>query len=383
MLFTIGIFLILGKIGNEIMWRIGLPSVFGELLVGIIFGNLLFFGIIDPKYITIHENEVFSFLSTLGIMFLLFLSGLEIDIHKIKKTEGISIITALLGVVFPLILGYIILSNFGYTSKESVIGGVILTATSIGITTRLLMDLNVLKTDVGAVAISASIIDDFLGIILLIVVIGSGNLFEIAGKIILFFILTGYLGFKLIKKYINLAEKLHIEKSVLSFTLGLMFLFSFLSQNWFDVAIEGAFMAGLILSKTSEGKMLSKELKSIGNSFLIPLFFIYTGAKLNLYAFLNFDALFLSAIFIIVGVFSKFLGWGIGAKVFGKWNLKEALQLASTSVPRAEIALINLMIAVTAGIILEKNISTFIAATLIFIMFTIILTPFLFKKVFR
>lgn len=101
----------------------------------------------------------------------------------------------------------------------------------------------------------------------------------------------------MIKKYLIFAEKFHIEKTVLSFTIALMFLFSFLSESWFEVAIEGAFMAGLILSKTSEGKTLAKEIKSIGNSFLIPLFFIYTGARLNLTAFLNHEALILATIF--------------------------------------------------------------------------------------
>jgi len=295
----------------------------------------------------------------------------------------VSIVAAVLGALFPLILGYIILSNFGYTIQESFVGGVILTATSIGITARLLMDLKVLRTDVGVAAISASIIDDFLGLILLILAIGSGNLLGIISEIAVFFVITGYLGWKFINRYIVFAEKFHIEKAVLSLTLGLMFLFSFLSETWFDVAIEGAFMAGLILSKTSEGKILVREIKSIGNSFLIPLFFIYTGARLNLTAFLNHDALVLSAVFIVVGVISKFFGWGLGGKLMGPWDLKKSLQLASASVPRAEIALINLMIAVSAGVISESNVSKFIAATLIFVTFTIVLTPPLLKKVFK
>ncbi|CAF30420.1 cation:proton antiporter [Methanococcus maripaludis] len=382
-LFTVGVCLIFGKIGNEIMWRFGFPSVFGEILIGIIFGNLLFFGIVDSSHLTLHENDIFDFLSTVGIMFLLFISGLEIDIHRLKKTENISIVAAVLGAVFPLIFGYISLSYFGYTAKESIVGGVILTATSIGITARLLMDLKVLKTDVGAAAISASILDDFLGLILLILAVGSGSLLGLISEITVFFIITGYFGWKLIKKYLIFAEKFHIEKTVLSFTIALMFLFSFLSESWFEVAIEGAFMAGLILSKTSEGKTLAKEIKSIGNSFLIPLFFIYTGARLNLTAFLNHEALILATIFIIVGVFTKFVGWGLGAKIMGKWDLKKSIQLASASVPRAEIALINLMIAVSAGVILEENISKFIAATLIFVTFSIVITPPLLKKVFE
>lgn len=218
-LFTVGLCLIFGKIGNELMWRIGFPSVFGEIIVGIIFGNLLFFGIVDSSHLTLHENDIFDFLSTVGIMFLLFLSGLEIDIHKLKKTEYISIVAAVFGALFPLILGYIVLSKFGYTTKESIVGGVILTATSIGITARLLMDLKVLKTDVGAAAISASILDDFLGLILLILAVGSGSLLGLISEITVFFIITGYLGWKLINRYLIFAEKFHIEKTVLSLQL--------------------------------------------------------------------------------------------------------------------------------------------------------------------
>ncbi|MBP2172752.1 cation:proton antiporter [Methanococcus voltae] len=380
-LLTLGISLIAGKLGDHFMEKLKLPGVLGEILMGMFLGNLIYFGFIDGNHLTLHNNEIFEFLSKLGIIFLLFLGGLDTNIAEVKKTGAIATVSTVFGVLFPLVMGYLALVSVGYPSQEAFAAGVILTATSIGLTVRVMMDLGVLKTDVGYASLSASIMDDFLGIMLIIFVVGMGDLTSLFGKLGLF-VIIGFIGWKLIGKYISFAEKLHVQRGILSFILALLFIFSFLAENWFEAAIEGSFLAGLILSKTPEGKAVMNDVKTIGYSFLIPLFFVYTGASLDLGVFGNYDALSLAVILTVVAVISKVVGRGLGAKLMG-WTTKKSLQMGIGSIPRAEIALINLMVAVNAGIISAGNVPKFIAATLIFITVSILITPPLLKWAFK
>jgi Kef-type K+ transport system membrane component KefB len=140
-------------------------------------------------------------------------------------------------------------------------------------------------------------------------------------------------------------------------------------------------MAGLVLSRTAEGKNLIEDVKTIGYSILIPLFFVYTGASLNLTIFGDFDALYLALVLTAIAIVSKVVGRGFGARIMG-WNMKKSLQMGIGSIPRAEIALINLMVAIHAGVISESNVGKFIAATMIFITISIISTPPLLKWAF-
>lgn len=380
-LLTIGIAIIAGKLGDHVISRLGFPGVLGEILMGMVLGNLIYFGFISPEHLTIHENEVFDFLSRLGIIFLLFLGGIDTDLAVFKKTGKIATVSTIFGVLVPLVMGYLALQFMGYNDTEAFVGGVVLTATSIGITVRVMMDMGVLKSEVGAASLSASIMDDFLGIMLIIFAVGTGSMLGLLGKFAVFFLITGFLAWKLVDKFIDLSEKLHVEKGVLSLAIGVMFIFSFLAENWFEAAIEGSFMAGLVLSKTPEGKNLIEDIKTIGYSIVIPLFFVYTGAQLNLSIFGNLEALSLAAVLTTIAIVSKVVGRGFGARIMG-WNLKKSLQMGIGSIPRAEIALINLMVAINAGAVSESNTGKFIAATLIFITISIVSTPPLLKWAF-
>ncbi|MBA2845890.1 Kef-type K+ transport system membrane component KefB [Methanococcus maripaludis] len=380
-LFTIGIAIIFGKLGDHLMNKLGFPGVLGEMIMGMILGNLVYFGLVSPDHLTIQNNEIFDFLSRLGIIFLLFLGGLDTDLSVLKKTGKIATVSTVFGVLVPLVMGYLALQYMGYTAAESFAGGVVLTATSIGITVRVMMDMGVLKSEVGAASLSASIMDDFLGIMLIIFAVGTGSILGLLGKFAIFFIITGFLAMKLVNKFISFSEKLHVEKGILSLAIAVMFLFSFLAENWFEAAIEGSFMAGLVLSRTAEGKNLIEDVKTIGYSILIPLFFVYTGASLNLTIFGDFDALYLALVLTAIAIVSKVIGRGFGARIMG-WNMKKSLQMGIGSIPRAEIALINLMVAIHAGVISESNVGKFIAATMIFITISIISTPPLLKWAF-
>ncbi|NJE60857.1 cation:proton antiporter [Thermococcus sp. 21S7] len=401
LLFALGLSLILAKIGDSIIERYELPGVLGELLMGMILGNLVYFGIVAPQYLPIVSGEAFTtdmtvvanFLAKLGIIFLLFLGALDADLEQLKKTGLTATVSTVLGVFVPLVVGWFALMEMGYPSREAFAGGVLLTATSIGLTVRVMMDLGVLKSEVGAASLSASVMDDFLGIALVIFAVGSGGLLELSVKIVAFFILTGVIWWFLVDYYIKFAERLHVEKGILGVVLGMMFLFAALAEGWFAAAIEGAFMMGLVLSKLPEGKRLMEDVKAIGYGLLIPFFFVHTGAMLNLTVFENANALILAAVLTAVAVFGKVIGRGIGAWItawgrgraflFTKKNLWMSLQMGIGSVPRTEVALVDLMVAIHGGAISQEHAPEFIAATLIFITVSVLITPPLLKWAFR
>ena len=381
-LFTIGVALIFGKIGDHLMERFELPGVLGEILMGMVLGNLIYFGLVNPEYLTLHSNETFEFLARLGIIFLLFLGGLDADVEMLKKTGAVATVSTVTGVIVPLALGYFGLKLMGYPSKEAFAGGVLLTATSIGITVRVMMDLGVLRSDVGIASLSASVIDDFLGIALIIFAVGTGSILGLISKMAVFFIITGLVAWYTIEKYIRFSEWLHVEKGVLGMVLALMFLFSALAEHWFDAAIEGAFMAGLVLSKLPEGKRIMEDVKAIAYGFLVPVFFVYTGAMLDLRVFTSFDALSLAAVLTTIAVVGKVVGRGLGTLIMG-WSARKALQMGISSIPRTEVALVNLMVAIHGGAIPESDAPKFIAATLIFITVSVLITPPLLKWAFK
>ncbi|AIF70177.1 potassium transporter [Palaeococcus pacificus DY20341] len=381
-LLTIGVALIAGKIGDHLMERFELPGVLGEILMGMLLGNLIYFGLISPEYLTLHSNETFEFLAKLGIIFLLFLGGLDTEVEMLKRTGKVATVSTLMGVFVPLLMGWLGLRLMGYPSREAFAGGILLTATSIGITVRVMMDLGVLRSEVGAASLSASVMDDFLGIALIIFAVGTGSVLGLISKMAVFFIITGLVAWYSIEKYVKFAEWLHVERGVLGMVLALMFLFSALAQHWFDAAIEGAFMAGLVLSKLPEGKKLLEDIKAIAYGLVVPIFFVYTGAMLDLRVFASGDALSLAAVLTTIAVIGKVLGRGAGAVIMG-WDIKKALQMGIGSIPRTEVALVDLMVAIHGGAIPQSDAQKFVAATLIFITVSVLITPPLLKWVFR
>ncbi|WP_048150373.1 cation:proton antiporter [Palaeococcus ferrophilus] len=382
LLFTLGVALIAGKLGDHLMERFELPGVLGEILMGMLLGNIVYFGIVSPEHLTLHSNETFEFLAKMGIIFLLFLGGLDTEVEMLKRTGAVATVSTVMGVFVPLILGWFGLRLMGYPNREAFAGGILLTATSIGITVRVMMDLGVLRSDVGAASLSASVMDDFLGIALVIFAVGSGSVLGLVSKMAVFFVITGIVAWYSIDRYVRFAEWLHVEKGVLGMVLALMFLFSALAQHWFDAAIEGAFMAGLVLSKLPEGKKLIDDVKAIAYGLVVPVFFVYTGAMLDLRVFGSVDALALAAVLTVVAVVGKVVGRGFGAVIMG-WSMKKALQMGIGSIPRTEVALVDLMVAIHGGAIPQSDAQKFIAATLIFITVSVLITPPLLKWAFR
>ncbi len=396
-LFTLGLVLVFSKIFDTAFEKYKLPGVLGELFLGIILGSLVLYGYIFGKgfedwirtWVVIRSTTPFEgvepmkYVADLGIIMLLFIAGLETNVEQLRSTGKVATISTVMGVFVPLILGWVSGLFLGYDMHESFVMGVLLTATSIGVTVRTLIDINMLSTDVGAASLSASVMDDFLGIFLIIFAVGTGSLVMFGINLTIFFLVTlvgawYYMPYiaKFTRKYIK------TQKALLGVSLGIMLLFATLAQFSFAAAIEGAYFAGITLSRTPEKRVMIEDVKSIGYGFLIPLFFVYTGAQLNIGVFTNVGALILATVILVDAIFGKILGRGIGARI-GGFNWHKSWQMGIGSIPRMEVALVSLAVAISAHAIQPQHVPLFVAATMIFVIVTTLLTPPMLKWSFR
>ncbi|MBU0496456.1 MAG: cation:proton antiporter, partial [Candidatus Thermoplasmatota archaeon] len=207
------------------------PAVIGEIIAGLVLGGLgiwFFSGqtiSLVSLQITIPNldftSEEFHVFAELGILFMLFISGLETSMGKLRKMGRSASLTAVGGVIVPFFLGIIVGFLFHFSLQESMIIGLILVATSVGVTVRTLLDMNVLDTDVGTTILGAAVIDDVIGIVLLAFFLGVDSPIYISIKIIIFFLLFLYLGLKIMEKILDLGERIQLPKSLLSIVLAI------------------------------------------------------------------------------------------------------------------------------------------------------------------
>lgn len=387
---SVALALLFARLLGFIFDKLKQPAVIGEIIAGLILGILslhIFFG---QQYTFFNMSVTFpnlafntpefELLAEFGILFLLFVSGLETRISKIRKMGKPSTFVAIGGVIVPLILGIITGIIFNFSIQESIVIGLILIATSVGVTVRSLLDLHVLDTNVGNTILGAAVIDDILGIILLAFIFGIESPLWIGFKIILFFIIFLYIGMKMIDKILDLGEKIHLPKAFLSISLSIFLIYSFFADKAGISAIIGAFVAGLLIGQTIRSRKIINDVKTMGYGFFIPLFFVWVGTIINIKSFLTIGLF--TCIIIIIAIFGKIIGCGLSAKISGL-NLRESIQVGIGMIPRMEVALIIATYAIANNIIIGKAADQILATTLILTIITTIITPYLIKKSFK
>jgi Kef-type K+ transport system membrane component KefB len=322
-------------------------------------------------------TQEFELLAEFGILFLLFISGLETSIKKIREMGKSSIFVAIGGIVIPLLLGIFTGIIFQFTLQESLLIGLLLIATSVGVTVRSLMDLHILDTNVGNTILGAAVIDDIIGIILFAFIFSLDSALWVGLKIILFLIIFLYLGVRIIEKILDLGEKIHIPKAFLSMSLSIFLIYSFFADKAGISAIVGAFVAGLLIGQTIRSRKIINDVKTIGYGFFIPLFFVWVGTIININSFLKIGLF--AVILIIVAILGKIIGCGLGARISGL-NYKESIQIGIGMIPRMEVALIIVTYAITNDIISGTVADQLLVATIVLTLFTAVITPYLIKK---
>ena len=270
-LLPLALILLLSKLLGILCRKIGMPQVVGMLLAGIIVGLISYI----PNQTVINSTvmEGIGFLAKIGVILIMFSAGLETDIKLIKKTGVASSVITVLGVVFPLALGFIVACGFngGFKdwSKQTVISnlfyGVILTATSVSVTVATLKELNKLNSKVGTAIISAAIIDDIIGVIILSFIIGisngtSGSSWIVLVKTLAYFAAVFGIGFLIRLLFKKMEIKYPHNRRIPIFGYVICFLFAYCAEKFFGVAdITGAYFAGLVLAKTDETDYIDRK----------------------------------------------------------------------------------------------------------------------------
>jgi Kef-type K+ transport system membrane component KefB len=334
------VILVGAKIGGALARRIGQPSVLGELLAGVLLGSSVA-GLVDPK------TEVIHLLAELGVVILLFEIGLETDLRKLLKVGGASLAVALVGVVLPFALGYAACWVLGLTPLVSIFAGASLTATSVGITARVLSDLGRLQEPEGQVILGAAILDDVVGLVILAVVTGMAQGAEITTAGVAtttaiafgFLIATLLVGRFLVPGLAQVFRRVDLPGTTTILSLVVALGLAWLAYQSGSALIIGAFAAGLLLRDSPYHKEIEHGIAGLGH-FFVPIFFVSVGAAVDVRAFNPFDpaaraTLLLGGLLLAGAIVGKFAA---GYAPF--WFKANKNVIGVGMIPRGEVGLI-------------------------------------------
>jgi Kef-type K+ transport system membrane component KefB len=388
-----GLVLILvgAKLGGALFESLGQPAVLGELMAGIVIGNLGLIGFhgLEP----LRTDLGISILAQIGVLFLLFQVGLESDIRQMLAVGASSMLVATLGVVAPMVLGFLVSSRFfpNHNPLTHWFVGATLTATSVGITARVLADLRRTDSKEGRIILGAAVIDDVMGLIVLAVVAGviqaadRGAAFEpltvlwIIGKSVLFLAGAMVVGQWLSRRVFRVASRLRGQGMLLSIALAFCFGLAFLAGKSGLAPIVGAFAAGLVLDEVHfrelrerhhEARSMHDMLQPIA-TFLVPVFFVLMGIHVDLGAFGEPGVMGFAAVLTVAAVIGK-QACSLGVLEKGCDRLAVGLGM----IPRGEVGLIFASIGATLTIAGQRVVDGAVfSAVVVMVALTTLVTP--------
>jgi fructose-specific phosphotransferase system IIA component len=384
----IGIILFAVKAGGSLVKKIGIPPVLGELLAGVIIGPYALGGIAFPGFphglfplgigTMAVSTELYAF-ATVASIILLFASGLETDLGLFLKYSVAGGLVGIGGVLFSFTLGDlvgILLLDTHFMDPRCLFLGILSTATSVGITARILSDQKKMDSPEGVTILAAAVFDDVLGIIMLAIVLGivavltggegslqASTILSIAGKA--FGIWLGFtaLGLIFAKKIAGFLKKFKHSYDFSVLALGIALLLAGIFEKQGLAMIIGAYVTGLSLSKTDIAAVIQERLHGL-YEFFVPIFFAVMGMMVNVREIISGPVLFFGAVYTIIAVAAKVVGCGLPALAMG-FNGKGALRIGVGMVPRGEVALIIAGIGLAAGVLDNQIFGVVIVMTLI------------------
>lgn len=357
------------------------PQVVGEIVAGLLIGPSIL-GLVG-------QTDFLSGMAEVGVILLMFMAGLETDLHDLIKTGPMALIIACVGVFVPLVGGYLLYSAFyGFSAVGSiefykaVFIGVIMTATSVSITVQTLRELGHLKGKVGTTILSAAIIDDVIGIIVLTFVISFNSsdvsIGEVIRNTVLFFIFSSGVGalFYYIFKYID--KKYTHTRRIPIYGLALCLALSYIAEEFFGIAdITGAYVAGIILCSIHDSDYIAEKMDISSYILFGPVFFASIGLKTDISG-MNLGIFLFSVAFVLVALISKIIGCGITAKLF-RFSNKDALKVGVGMMTRGEVALIVAQKGLDCGL-LEP---VYFTPVILLIICSSIATPIIMKLLYK
>jgi Kef-type K+ transport system membrane component KefB len=388
-LFLLALILTTAKVGGFVALKLRMPAVLGELGAGVIMGNAAFlFG--TDIFPDVRTNEHLGIMAELGVILLMFEVGVESTVKKIASVGSSAALSAVLGVVAPFLLGWgagaILLPESG--PMVHIFIGATLCATSVGISARVLQEAGVTQSPSGRTILGAAVLDDTMGLIVLAIVVGlittgTADVWREAARVsgqAIAFLATGLaLGLLFSKTLYRLTARLRIAGMLLTISLVLCFSFSYTAHLSGLAPIVGAFAAGLILEPQhqrffSEEKVESRSLEDLLNplsSLFVPLFFVQTGARVQLEALLSPDALALGLALTVAAILGKLAcALGVIDRRIDRWTV------ALGMIPRGEVGLI--FAGIGAGLAVDGRAvitPSLYSAIIVMVILTTLVTP--------
>lgn len=373
----LAIIIVIAKIFGIIARKLRAPQVVGEIIAGLIIGPSVL-GLVQQTDFLVQMAEI-------GVVLLMFSAGLETDLKELVKTGPIAFLIACCGVFVPLLGGTLLYMGFYGAAPwgseafyKAVFIGVIMTATSVSITVESLREMGKLKGKVGTTILSAAIIDDVIGIIVLTFVIGFKNPDSNPGKVvlstILFFIFALVIGLILYKLFELYDEKYPHTRRIPILGLALCFFFAYAAEKYFGIAdITGAYVAGIVLCSVRDSKYIEQKMEV--NSYMLfgPIFFASIGLKTSIEN-VNAGILLFSLGFVIVALISKIVGCGLMARLC-RFSGKDSLKIGVGMMTRGEVALIVAQKGLSVGLLTP----VYFTAVILLIIVSSISTPIILK----
>lgn len=324
------------KILGEFCVRLKMPAILGELLAGVLLGSYVL-GIIDAS------NHVLMSFAEIGVIFLMFHVGLEIRVKDLFAVGQTAVLVGILGVIFPLVMGFVSMFLIGYKFVESLFITTAILATSVGISIKVLQGLGLIKHRVAYIVLGAAVLDDILALIVLALVKGlARGKFQTIEFTLLVIESVAFVGFltlwgpKLARRTHKWIERLNIPEGPFVLSIVLCLGLAFLADVIGLAAIIGAFMAGIVIDELAGVYELENKVKYV-NEFLLPFFFVMMGAHLDPAAFLKPRLLLLVLFITTVAALSKVIG-----SAFACWKKtwRVKLQTGVCMIPRGEVGII-------------------------------------------
>lgn len=376
----IAVILVAAKLCSILARKVKAPQVVGEIIAGLLIGPCILGWVAQSDFI--------SQMAEIGVIILMFSAGLETDIKDLLKTGPVAFAIACTGVLVPLIGGtllYMVFYGFSPIGSDefykALFTGTILTATSVSITVQALREMGHLKGKIGTTIVSAAVIDDVIGIIVLTFVIGLKTPDSSVGKVVintvLFFAVSGIGGFIAYKLFRLFDSKYPHTRRIPIIGLALCLFMAYAAETFFGIAdITGAYVAGIILCSIRDSEYIAEKMDI--NSYMIfgPLFFASIGLKTNIESF-NMTILVFSIVFVVVGMITKIIGCGLAAKLCRNSWLDSA-KIGVGMMARGEVALIVAQKGLAVGMLTP----VYFTSVILLIIVSSILSPILLKYLY-
>lgn len=376
----LAIILLLAKFFGIVARKCKAPQVVGQIIAGLLVGPCVLGWINHTEFITQ--------LAEIGVIILMFEVGLESDLKELIKTGPIAFLIACAGVFAPLVLGAFLYMGFYGVAPwgsdnfyKAVFIGTIMTATSVSITVASLQELGKIKSKVGTTIVSAAIIDDVIGIIVLTFVIGfkdpNSNPGMVVLKTIAFFIVAIVGGYVVYKIFANLDKRYPHTRRIPIVSLAFCFALSYVAEKYFGIAdITGAYIAGVVLCSLSDNEYIERKIDVSSYMFFGPIFFTSIGLKTSFDA-MNGKLFAFCICFVLVALGAKIIGCGLISKIC-RYSLSDSLKIGVGMMTRGEVALIVAQKGLDTGLLTAD----YFTAVILLILVSSIATPIILKLLY-